>query len=398
MDSPRILYVTSCWPHDKSHGGQLRALQIGRALKQMGRVSIAIIGAHEVGPDVKVRTADEFEVQQELKISPFPSRTLRERAAAVFDPDFINIHGLVADADAEARLIASQKNFDLTWFFKLRTANYFATSRWCRTVVDVDDLPSTMEKNAILDQDGIYRHIKSRFRTFALKKHERNLDRRFDALGVCSEDDKKLLRGCSPVHVIPNGVPRPVSPPVRSPAQPPRIGFIGLYNYEPNFHGVNWFVRNCWDLIKAEVPGVRLRLIGQDSDGPLKPRDASVDGLGWVANPAEEIATWSVMIVPIRSGAGTRVKIADAFSRKCPLVSTRFGALGYDVQNERELLLADDPREFASACISLINKPDVAGAMAERAFGRFLDNWTWEAINPRVWEMAEDSLRLNFGR
>jgi polysaccharide biosynthesis protein PslH len=138
--------------------------------------------------------------------------------------------------------------------------------------------------------------------------------------------------------------------------------------------------------------------VGQGTDGPLKPSDPSVDGLGWVENPEMEVASWSVTIVPIRIGAGTRVKIADAFSRKCPLVSTRFGALGYDVQNGRELLLADNPEEFATACTSLIRDPESADAMAKRAYSAFLEKWTWDAIAPRVWATAEDCLRYNFNR
>ena len=104
------------------------------------------------------------------------------------------------------------------------------------------------------------------------------------------------------------------------------------------------------------------------------------------------------MIVPIRFGAGTRVKIADAFSRKCPVVSTRFGAVGYEVDDGKELFLADDPADFAAACIRLLKNPEMAKSMAERAYIKFLEKWTWEAISPKVLDAAEDCLRINFGR
>jgi glycosyltransferase involved in cell wall biosynthesis len=389
-DFPQILYVTSCWPHDKNHGGQLRALQ-------MGRVSLAVIGAHDVETRIKTKTAEEFELKQELKVTPCSARNIFERTASIFDPHFINIHGVAADTKDEAKLIDSQGNYDLTWFFKLRTANYFTKSRWQKAVVDVDDLPSTMEKSSS-NGGSPYLRLKSQVRTFALRQHENRLDRRFDVLGVCSEDDRNRLGGGANIHVIPNGIARPGILPPRNPSLPPRIGFIGLYTYEPNLKGVHWFVQNCWERIKSEVPGVRLRLVGEATDGPLKPKDSSIDGLGWVEQPLDEIASWSTMIVPIHFGAGTRVKVADAFSRKCPLVSTRFGALGYEVQNGQELLMADSPHDFAAACISLIKDPLSASAMAERGYNRFLEKWTWEAISPRVWEAAEDCLRLNLGR
>jgi polysaccharide biosynthesis protein PslH len=87
------------------------------------------------------------------------------------------------------------------------------------------------------------------------------------------------------------------------------------------------------------------------------------------------------------------VKIADAFSRKCPVVSTRLGALGYDVRDGRELLFADTAEDFVAACIKLIEDRLGASEMAERAWHGFLEKWTWEAIAPRVWAAAEDCLR-----
>lgn len=395
--SPRILYLTSCWPYDKSYGGSLRALHIGRALQHLGRPTLLVVGADPVGPEARAKSAAEYDLAREISVLPFPKRSLPSRAASLLDPSFVNIHGLVSSPADEAWLAEFQKQFDLIWFFKLRTANYFTRATWRRSVADVDDLPSTMESSRLRTSMGLGSRLKSFLRLWQLRRHEKQLDRRFDVLAVCSETDRNALRNCPRTHVIPNGVARPINLPARKPTHPPRVGFMGLYSYEPNLEGVRWFIRHCWPRVKAEIHGVRLRLVGEATDGPLKPDDLSVDGLGWVEKPDEEIASWSLMIVPIRFGGGTRVKVADAFSRKCPLVSTRFGALGYDVQHGRELLLADDPGDFAAACISLVRDSADAAAMAERAYNRFLENWTWDAIAPRVWAAAEDCLRLNSG-
>jgi polysaccharide biosynthesis protein PslH len=120
-----------------------------------------------------------------------------------------------------------------------------------------------------------------------------------------------------------------------------------------------------------------------------------IDGLGWLATPETEISSWSVMVVPIRLGAGTRVKIAQGFGLKCPMVSTSLGAYGYEVANGRELFVADTADEFANACVRLVQEPVLARQMAERAWQQFLDKWTWDAIRPRVWAAAEECLRLN---
>jgi len=398
MRVPRIMYLCPCWPHDKSHGGQLRALQIGRALQHVGCTTLVVAGAHEVESQIKVKTSAEFALGREMETSSAPVRGFSSRLKAIVDQNFTNIHGLAVSKVDEAWMIEAQRKFDLTWFFKLRTANFFTNARWRRSVVDIDDLPSSMERSYLRECGSLGLRLRTEYRMAKLHRHENHLAQRFDVLAVCSEADRTTLRRREPVHVIPNGFVRPLGNSQRRRVAPPRIGFMGLYSYQPNLEGIRWFVRRCWPRIKESIPGVRLRLVGQDTDGPLKPEDPSVDGLGWIENPETEVASWALTIVPIWIGAGTRVKVADAFSRKCPLVSTRFGALGYDVQDGRELLLADDPRAFAAACISLIREPAAAATMAERAYNAFLERWTWDAIAPRVWAAAEDCLRRNFNR
>jgi glycosyltransferase involved in cell wall biosynthesis len=119
----------------------------------------------------------------------------------------------------------------------------------------------------------------------------------------------------------------------------------------------------------------------------------NIDVLGWVEDIDSEMDSWSAMVIPLLKGAGTRVKIALGFSRKCPVVSTTLGAYGYEVSNGEEILLADTPENFANSCLRLIQHPGDAIEMAARANRRFLADWTWDAIRPRIWAAAEDCLR-----
>jgi glycosyltransferase involved in cell wall biosynthesis len=124
--------------------------------------------------------------------------------------------------------------------------------------------------------------------------------------------------------------------------------------------------------------------VGRGSDGKLTKLGPDVVGLGWIKDPAEEIASWSAMIVPIRVGGGTRVKIAEAFARKCPVVATRIGAFGYDVRDGEEILLADRADQFAAACIRLLQDPQLGRILTERAHERFLREWTWDSFEGSV--------------
>jgi glycosyltransferase involved in cell wall biosynthesis len=349
-----------------------------------------------VDVDNSPRPIGQCEVAHLVKVKQLSSKGLVGKVRWALDPRSTYPHGCGADKETSRRILQMANTFDLVWFYKLRTANMFAQSGWPHSVVDVDDVPSTFE-HATLQQNGhLQDQILTRLRVFSLRRRERLLPERFTVLSVCSKADQAYLREMgidAPIHVIPNGFDPPRQNPVRRPATPPRIGFSGIFDYPPNVDGIRWFVDKCWPHIKREIPGACLRIAGRGSDGPLAPAGPGIDRLGWIPDLDAEIATWSLMIVPLFVGAGTRVKIALGFSRECPIVSTTLGAHGYEVDSEEELILADKPDAFADACLRLIRQPELGVEMAKKAKRKFLKNWTWESIRPRIWAAAEDCLR-----
>jgi len=145
-----------------------------------------------------------------------------------------------------------------------------------------------------------------------------------------------------------------------------------------------------WPIIKREFPIAQLRLVGRGSEGYLTKLGPDIIGLGWQEDPGDEIASWSAMIVPIKVGAGTRVKVAEGFARKCPIVATTIGAFGYDVENRRKVLLVDRADDFASACILLLKAPELGEALSERAHKRFLEQWTWDSFENTVRRVVKE--------
>jgi glycosyltransferase involved in cell wall biosynthesis len=394
--SPRILYVsTACTP---ASGGEGRCLNVLRALQQIGTVDMVILKDNNNGAHHAMQPASSgFPSGYSFPVERRRSEGLIGKLRWTLDPKTDYPNGWRVREDGFRDILHTLPNFDLIWFFTLRAADMFPNARWPRSVVDIDDVPSTYARSTL--QSGRLRErILARRNIFAWTRREALLGDRFTVLAVCSANDEDYLEriGVSaPVHVIPNGFERPCGDVIRNPATPPRIGFVGVFRHYPNYEGITWFANHCWPRIKRAIPDARLRLIGKDSDGPLKPSGPDIDGLGWLPSPSEEIKTWSLMVVPVRVGAGTRVKIAHGLSEKCPIVSTSFGANGYELIDTQEVYLADSIEDFSAACIRAIQSPDVAAQVAERAWRKFVDNWAWDAIRPRVWAAAEHCLQLS---
>jgi glycosyltransferase involved in cell wall biosynthesis len=380
-DSLRILYVSESIPQTASFGGEMRCLHIARALRELGLAA----AAH-----------GEFPPAYTLEVQQVPNEGLAGKVRWTFNPSSSFPFGCGVEGEPMHRFLSSLDSYDLIWFFSLRSPEIFPHAVWKRSVVDIDDLPTTYQRAALQAADGFGERLLTRRRLFSWRRREKSLGKRFTVLSVCSEEDKQYLehiRVGAPVHVIQNGFEAPVNEPVYNPTLPPRLGFVGLFDYFPNRDGIDWFIHRCWPLIKRQAPRVRLRLVGKDTHGLLQYSDPDVDRLGWLADTSEEIKTWSAMVVPIRVGAGTRIKIAHGFSQKCPVVSTTFGAYGYGAIDGREMYLADSTENFASACIRVLQDPQSAAQMADRAWRQFLAKWTWNSIRPLVRATVEDCLQ-----
>jgi len=394
--TPRILYICEECALGTSSGSQVRCFNIIRALQQIGRVEALLVRDPNGHAEHFSKPSRGVDISDILETQPRPNVGLTAKLKWTFDPAASYPRGYGICDKAFERLVHNLNEFDLIWFFKQRCAALFPHLVWRRSVLDIDDVLSGYERTALGARSRPLERLLTLRKMVSWQRRERLLGTKFTVLSVCSAEDEQYLRRLgvrAPIHVIPNGFEAPCSEPVRCPVTPPRIGFIGLLDYFPNRDAIHWFVSQCWPRIKCELPEVRLRMVGAGTNGPLGPTGVDIDGLGWIPDPSSEIQTWSAMVVPIRVGGGTRVKIAHGFSQKCPIVSTSLGAHGYGVVNGRELYLADSPEAFSNACIKAVREPNQAAEMAGRAWREFLDKWTWDAVCPRVWATAEECLK-----
>ncbi len=392
-----ILYVTSHCPHGPTYGAQQRVLNIGRLLKRVGKVSLVIASYEDIDQESLGKTRSEFDVRHMARVKPDPIQNYRERMRYELDPSFLKTHfSAVSERDREI-MLEIIPDYDVIWVHTIRTANDFQIYRWPHTILDIDDIQSRLYESRVKTDSGIIRSLLDYRMSLIWRRRERLFKNRFDVITVCSENDRRYFGDAPQIHVISNGFTPPSQVPHRTPTVPARLGFIGLFQYMPNRAGIEWFIKKIWPRIKRDAPDTRLRLVGQDSDKDFPRMGPDIDGLGYIEDPTDEIATWSAMIVPIRVGGGMRVKIAEAFSRKCPVVSTTLGAFGYEIRNGEELLLADNAEDFGKACIRLMTDRALAARVSENAWQRFLREWTWDSIGESVFKAVKECInRSNY--
>ncbi len=173
---------------------------------------------------------------------------------------------------------------------------------------------------------------------------------------ICSEKDQMLLEsefGSRNVAVIPNSVSIPDYTP---PSADPVLLFLGS-DYGANIEAAGYMARQIWPYVRETVPSARLIIAGISKnmleqsihDAPGVEVPGFVESLGNLYSASRAIVT------PMLVGAGTRFKIIEAAAYGRPIVSTKVGMEGIDLAPGSEILVSDDPSEFASACVKLLS-------------------------------------------
>lgn len=232
-------------------------------------------------------------------------------------------------------------------------------------------------------------------------------ERRWDALQRAAAEEVDMVAVCSPLDVgrsrcpnavsIPNGYELAWETPDHHEVHEygaPVFTFVGLMGYIPNSDAVRWFANEILPLIQRQIPNAQFRVVGQR--GELVADLEEIPGVtvvGAVESLRDELAAADVAVIPIRSGAGTRLKVVEAMANRLPIVTTAMGSEGIDVTDRAQVLMAETPERFAAACVEVCRDRPLRKQLIESAFERYEDAYRWSTITDHLKEVLAASSR-----
>lgn len=374
----RILLVSGIRPWDP-FGGALRTGQIARSLAEMGELDLLVMPLdqnHGAGPPPGL-FGDVTIVEQEYSMLDTRRGMVRTLNEALRGVPAAQIHRMRKVLAARSATALGRRPYNLVWY--MREHIWLMTRGMVRApaVVDVDDFRDVVLgrwRTLGLTEQGTPLTWPARLRMTReinwWRRTHADVDKGADRLIVSSEVDRRRLAS-DKVRVIPNTyAPRQESPPVgdRDGARPPTILFQGILRWGPNADAVHRLVHNIAPLVRAQVPDVRILLVGKVNERIERyAEQPGVQVTGQVPEMGPYLRQADVVAVPLRIGGGTRIKILEAFAHHVPVVSSTIGAEGIDAAPGTHLYVEDSDEQFAQRCITLLKDPQAAREMAKRA-------------------------------
>ena len=228
----------------------------------------------------------------------------------------------------------------------------------------------------------------------------------FDLVLAVSESDRqtfeRLYPGAvrRPIHVVQTGVDTGYFEPLPVPASanPAHLVFTGSMDWLPNEDGMQYFVRDILPHIRRALPNATLSIVGRTPTPAVKrlAEQPGIEVTGRVEDVRPHIAAAAVYVVPLRIGGGTRLKIFEAMSMGKAVVSTTIGAEGLPVTNGADIVIADEPEQFAQAVVQLVNNPPQRQRLEIAARRLVVDRYDWAAV-AHDFETALETGTVTFG-
>jgi glycosyltransferase involved in cell wall biosynthesis len=392
----KILWVNSNFMHPTNKGGSIRTLEMLRHLHERHEIHYAAIEQPQY-PEGPARVGEYSTRAYSVR------ETVPERGSAAFA--WQALRGLASS------LPLNMKRFESPRLGRLLD-EVMRRERFDRVICDhltpASYLPQLSD--AFLFQHNVEtviwrRHVQHardplRRAYFGMQarrmfEFERRVCRTVRHIVAVSAIDAQNMRdyfGVANISEIPTGVNIEFHAPPPSVAPYADLAFVGSMDWLANIDGVTWFVDEILPLIRRKKPDCSLAIIGRSPPPAIQQmaeRDSRILVTGTVPDIRPYLWGSAVSIVPLRIGGGTRLKIYESMASRVPVVSTRVGAEGLELQPPDTGRLADSPEEFADACLALLDSPAERARVAANAWQMVNDRFSWFQVARRFEEILE---------
>jgi glycosyltransferase involved in cell wall biosynthesis len=397
----KILLITPEVPYPPEQGASIRNFFILKGLARNHQVSL-FSASRLSGETMDLAGSPLSELCDSIRIAHVPERDQRSRLARLLTLNTPDLAGRFQGEGLIRSLVQhlnevkeTEDRYNIVQIEGLELAHLIPVIRYhfpsARVLYDAHNAETELQRRA-LDTDlanpkrwpaALYSFVQVR----RLDHYESWTCESADRVTTVSDGDAKhlarYLGGAQPA-VIPNCIDFDSYQELSSQeAVASDILFMGKMDYRPNVDAVLWFAEKIWPLLLEKDSDLQWFIVGQKPHLRLEALKSSpgITITGYVGSVLPYLQGAKLMVLPLRMGSGTRLKLLEALASSTAVVSTSIGAEGYPGIGEEAVLIRDDPAAFAEAVLDLLRDEEKRGNLGRR--GReYAAQYDWRKVIP----------------
>ncbi|MBU4311168.1 MAG: glycosyltransferase family 4 protein, partial [Candidatus Omnitrophica bacterium] len=212
---------------------------------------------------------------------------------------------------------------------------------------------------------------------------------KFDKVITMTQHERDILRSFSSkinAEYVPMGVDTGIFKSNSHIKEESDITYVGFFRHYPNVDAVRYFTKDIYPLIKKRLPEARFNIVGFDPPDEISKMD-NIDGIR-VTGHVEDIRPFlygtKVFIMPIRLGMGMRGKLFEAWAMEKAVVSTSIGCEGVEIEDNKNIMVADTPEDFAVKTVELIKDDDKRRELGVNARKKTVSKYDWDVLTKKL--------------
>lgn len=382
----KLLFNANRFPYPPFRGDKLKIFNLARRLSERHEIHLLTFIQDEADRQYLPELEKIF---AEIHLVPLSSKeSYWNSALALFRKEPFQVRYFHSRAmEAKIRELRRRHTYDAVHVQHLRMAPYWAGITDVPRILDLPDAYSLYWKRRIEGSTGI-RRLFAQVEQARVFDYESVLER-YDLSLVCSREDMEYLRAekeIANVALLPNGVDLDTfSGKTHDYEKGSTLLFTGNMDYAPNVDAVVYFVQDIFPLIREQVPDAHFVIAGQRPVAKvMELASEHVTVTGFVKDLSDVYAAATVVVAPLRFGAGTQNKVLEAMAMGVPVVSRNIGFNGLNISPGEGVLLALETETFASECVSLLQSAGLRRQVGVRGREVILRQFDWDVIARRL--------------
>jgi glycosyltransferase involved in cell wall biosynthesis len=394
----KVLVLDEYFPYPPNSGKPIRTWNLIRRLCERHKITLLCYGEASSIPASVLQTPN----LKVVFVPPLPTLSgmgLYLRLLA----NGLSIYPYSVDKHYTARFrkaletLLKENAFDLVQVEWTPYARYSSVVGNLKVVIATHNVESQILSRRMDTSTSLFERVFFLIQAKKMKWFERSAVRQAAGVTAVSEGDARQLEAwrCDHVSVVDNGVDLEFYHGNEGSKNPEsrnsEILFFASLDWQPNLDGLKFFLAEIFPKILIARPDVILTVAGRNPPASLKGELASIQNvsfLGEVSDARVTVGAADVIVVPLRIGGGSRLKILEAMAMSKAVIATSIGAEGLEVEGQKHLLIADEPQKFADAVVSLLGSPSKRIELGRSARALVENRYSWDrcALNlEEVW-------------
>jgi glycosyltransferase involved in cell wall biosynthesis len=296
-----------------------------------------------------------------------------------------------------------QERIELIYVDILPMTQYIDGKKGIPAIVDLHDSLTLLSRTMLKAKRGWRNRLSVYLGLISVQHLERSLGKTFDLIMTNSVVDENVIKELSTTLntlTITNGVDMEYFSPDTSVAEEDKIVFTGVMGYAPNEDAALHFVEDILPLVRAKRPEVQFWIVGSEPSERVKAltRISGVHVTGKVDDVRPYVRSATVFVCPLRVGSGVKNKILAAMAMQKATVATSMSIDGLDLADNREVLLADDPQDFAGKVVRLLTDQKTAQQLGVNGLARVQGQYSWGAMGKELETAIQSMMASRNGR